>query len=603
MTRATYHVVVEHSGLGKWREIKGSDKGIVEYKARLQRKQWEEQWQQRLLKAQQQREKVRQADDEKSRKQVLLAEKEREKERLRQEWEDLKQSAEDQTQEARQKIEDVRHLLQYTLDVNDAIDWETIKSHAPFDKPRPSAPCLNTPKIVALPQEPNLKSKPRQDDFQPKRTLLARLMPSMRKKQDDAAESAYAGAVQQHQHECEAVLEEWQNQCAAVAARNVAILAEFEQRKQIAERDHEAKCLEWVQENQAYLTQQAEENARIDAKRDAYQRKESDAILDYCEMVLGGSQYPDGFPQSFDMEYQDDSGVLVVDYALPAREHMPSLAEVKFVQSKRSINEVFLSDRALDTLYDDALYQIVLRTLHELFEADTIDALSAVVLNGLVTAIDKTTGNHTITCILSIYAKKEDFLKINLAQVEPKACFKALKGVGSSKLHGMTAVAPILNINREDRRFVNSYDVADSLDASVNLATMGWEDFEHLIREVFAKEFSASGGEVKVTQASRDGGVDAVAFDPDPIRGGKIVIQAKRYTNTVGVSAVRDLHGTVMHEGATKGILVTTANYGPDAYEFAANKPLTLLNGANLLHLLEKHGHQARINLQEAKQK
>jgi len=25
-----------------------------------------------------------------------------------------------------------------------------------------------------------------------------------------------------------------------------------------------------------------------------------------------------------------------------------------------------------------------------------------------------------------------------------------------------------------------------------------------------------------------------IAFDPDPIRGGKIVIQAKRYTNVVG---------------------------------------------------------------------
>lgn len=36
-----------------------------------------------------------------------------------------------------------------------------------------------------------------------------------------------------------------------------------------------------------------------------------------------------------------------------------------------------------------------------------------------------------------------------------------------------------------------------------------------------------------ITQASRDGGVDAIAFDPDPIRGSKIVIQAKRYTNTV----------------------------------------------------------------------
>lgn len=110
-----------------------------------------------------------------------------------------------------------------------------------------------------------------------------------------------------------------------------------------------------------------------------------------------------------------------------------------------------------------------------------------------------------------------------------------------------------------------------------------------------------NGGEVKVTQASRDGGVDAIAFDPDPIRGGKIVIQAKRYTNTVGVSAVRDLYGTVMNEGATKGILVTTADYGPDAYKFAKDKPITLLNGGNLLHLLEKHGQKAKIDLKEAK--
>jgi restriction system protein len=104
-----------------------------------------------------------------------------------------------------------------------------------------------------------------------------------------------------------------------------------------------------------------------------------------------------------------------------------------------------------------------------------------------------------------------------------------------------------------------------------------------------------------VTQASRDGGVDAIAFDPDPIRGGKIVIQAKRYTNTVGVSAVRDLYGTVMNEGATKGILVSTADYGPDVYEFAKGKPLTLLNGGNLLHLLSKHGHHVKIDLKEAK--
>ena len=56
-----------------------------------------------------------------------------------------------------------------------------------------------------------------------------------------------------------------------------------------------------------------------------------------------------------------------------------------------------------------------------------------------------------------------------------------------------------------------------------------------------------------------------------------------------------------MNEGATKGILVTTSNYGPDAYEFAKGKPLTLLTGGNLLHLLEKHGHKATIDLKAAR--
>ena len=107
--------------------------------------------------------------------------------------------------------------------------------------------------------------------------------------------------------------------------------------------------------------------------------------------------------------------------------------------------------------------------------------------------------------------------------------------------------------------------------------------------------------EVKVTQASRDQGVDAIIFDPDPLRGGKIVIQAKRYTNTVDVSAVRDLYGTVHNEGAIKGILVTTSHYGPDSYSFAKDKPLTLLDGPPLLGLLEQHGYKFRIDLAEAK--
>jgi restriction system protein len=125
-----------------------------------------------------------------------------------------------------------------------------------------------------------------------------------------------------------------------------------------------------------------------------------------------------------------------------------------------------------------------------------------------------------------------------------------------------------------------------------NLASMPWEDFEHLVRQLFELMFNENGAEVKVTQASRDGGVDAIAFDPDPIRGGKFIIQAKRYNITVPVSAVRDLYGTMLHEGATKGILVTTSSYGRDSYEFIKDKPITLIDGQNLVYLFNKYGYE-----------
>lgn len=227
--------------------------------------------------------------------------------------------------------------------------------------------------------------------------------------------------------------------------------------------------------------------------------------------------------------------------------------------------------------------------------------MKAVVFNGWVTFSDPATGNEKRACILSVQAEREVFASINLERVDPKACFRAFKGVGSSKLHGMVPVAPLRRGSRDDPRFIESMEVADQIREGTNLAAIGWEDFEHLVREIFEKEFKSSGGEVRVTRASRDWGVDAIAFDPDPIRGGKIVIQAKRYTNTIEVSAARDLYGTVMNEGAIKGILVTTSTFGPEAYAFAKDKPLALLDGGNLLHLLERHGQHAYIDLAEAK--
>lgn len=491
----------------------------------------------------------------------------------------------ERTQKAQDKISKVENILAHTLKINDEINWETLKQKDSYVGIIPDSPYIKCNSKNGYPESVSyllIKEMPLPDNFFKKVSLFNKIL----------GKEKSIRAVQQI---------EYDNAISATKDENESI------RKTNIEReaDLKAKQVFWNNGRVEFEAKIKEQHDEIDAAKSRYMQKDPDAIVEYCEMVLNNSEYPESFPRDFDVQYNEVNSMLLLDYRLPALKDIPRVSSVKYIKSRNEIEEKFLSQSDHAKLYDMAIYQIVLRTIHELFEADSAKAVTCISLNGFVTDINPSTGHLESNCIVSIQANKESFERINLKgivdNVSYKECFKSLKGVGSSKLSTMTAIKPILELNKTDKRFKDHYEVAHSLNDSINIAAMPWEDFEHLVREIFAKEFTANGGEVRVTQASSDGGVDAVAFDPDPIRGGKIVIQAKRYTNVVGVSAVRDLYGTVMNEGATKGILVTTSDYGADSYEFAKGKPLTLLNGSNLLHLLEKHGHKARIDIKEAK--
>jgi restriction system protein len=60
-------------------------------------------------------------------------------------------------------------------------------------------------------------------------------------------------------------------------------------------------------------------------------------------------------------------------------------------------------------------------------------------------------------------------------------------------------------------------------------------------------------------------------------------------------SAVRDLFGAVGHEGATKGLLITTSGFSKATYNWAMGKPLQLIDGTGLLAICKQHGIPARI--------
>ncbi|MDF7798809.1 restriction endonuclease [Pontiellaceae bacterium B1224] len=490
-------------------------------------------------------------------------------------------SVDEMNETAKLAISSLKGILKHTLDINDEVDWNAIKRKEPFR--------IESSKLLrgaradyikfdkfGCPSSFRKKENPSAPTVEAVKSNYGLLSKFFRKK---TIQEDYSDQLKKYSAECEKISKENEKREAVF--------------KTLANRFSNEKLVFEMEKQKA--------NDSLEQMKERYLDSDPAAIEEYCELVLSASIYPDYFPKEWELEYRAENKIIVINYTLPAPSEIPTIESYGYVKSRDEITQKKLTAAKHKKLYDSAIYQICIRTLHELFEADTISGIDAVAFNGIVTSVNPATGKSETKTILSVLGEKAQFMEFDLAMVDPKATFKLLKGVSAASLIDITPIPPVIKMDKTDRRLIEGKAVFDELDESINLAAMDWQDFEHLIRELFEKEFSVNGGEVHVTQASSDGGVDAIAFDPDPLRGGKIVIQAKRYTNTVSVAAVRDLYGTVMNEGATKGILVTTSDYGKDSYNFAKDKPLSLLNGSNLLSLLEKHGHQARINVGEAK--
>lgn len=554
----SFRIEVSHEGLMKHKLIQGPTAAYVENKAFLQAKQWDSYW----------------AKMKSSR--------------------DREELAQFKTREVKKELDKFKTLLSDALsDESDFLerlkDFSSFSELQPSQKPFPSKPILRK-----VPDEPVATRLP----FHTEVPGILLLIPWVKRQ----VLEKYNEKVRIHSANFQNERIDWAEKKNKIEKGNKQAQDEYDASIEKILWDNQNEIQIWNKRRAAFLEKQRSNNEQIDYLRESYSTLEISSVTYYFSTILEISEYPEYFPKDFRIEYIQETNTILIDYHLPDPDLIKNAKEFKFNKSRNEIIEKTMSASEHSKLYDDILYQITLRTIYEMFKADSANAVEAVIFNGWVRSINRSTGQKINPCVMSLHCKKTEFQALNLSNIDPKMCFKFLKGIGSSKLFSLAGITPILQIQKPDHRFVPGYDVASELEETFNLATMDWEDFEHLIRELFEKEFSKDDCEVKVTRASRDGGVDAVIFNPDPIHGGKIVIQAKRYTNPVGVSAVRDLYGTVLNEGANKGILVTTSDFGPDSYSFANGKPLTLFNGGNLLQLLEKHGHKAKIDLKEAKQ-
>ncbi|MBB4926467.1 restriction endonuclease [Kitasatospora kifunensis] len=357
--------------------------------------------------------------------------------------------------------------------------------------------------------------------------------------------------------------------------------AERERLQQLAE--YQRGFEEWAAEHRQ---QDAERIARTRELAERLGRGEDEAVREYFSAVLYGStDWPEGFPHRITLAWDMTDRQLVLEWELPGFDVVPEHGRVRYVKTDDRQAPVARPAAERKRIYREVLARSVLRVLDELFRADQGGLLDSVALNGLVQGVDPATGREAGRVLVAVTASRAAFGAIALDRVAPVECLEGLGGRLSPRPERLAEV-------RAERRpqEVGARVLGHGGD-DPDLFTMDPIAFEELIAELFR----ARGYRVATTARSGDEGVDVVAIDPDPVTGGKIVIQAKRYRSTVSPTAVRDLDSTVRHHGAIKGILVTTAHFGRGSYAYIENKPLSLVNGPELVELLAEQGLRGRL--------
>ena len=329
----------------------------------------------------------------------------------------------------------------------------------------------------------------------------------------------------------------------------------------------------------------AAQNADIEARQAAFTAGDPEAVEWFVDRVLSGSHYPKDFPRRYQVAYRPENRDLVVEFELPPQKLIPKERGYRYIKARDVIEPLPRPKDEIKQRYARLIACVALRTLNEIFCATPADVVTAVIFNGRVSAIDRTTGKPDRPHLLSVSADRAKFIDLVLAEVDPVACVKKrLDALVSDNPFDMEAIEPFIAFDLRRFRFTDELDVVAGLDSRHNLLKLTPTEFEHLVRQLFV----AMGAEAWTTIPSKDGGVDAVATSKNLFFGGVCLIQAKRWTGLVGLESVHALTGVMADHNATRGVLVTTSWFGRASEQFAQRNRITLINGAELKHLIKE---------------
>lgn len=315
-------------------------------------------------------------------------------------------------------FEDIDGLLACTLEVDDYIDLESLKisvEHPPFD---PGALGVSAPAMPEL-------------VYPPEPVYQEPVAPS--------GLSAAFGGKKRHQEAIQTAItahdtarRQWHEQATALHASYVAEMASRQKREEerlsrlaSAESAYQDECRRREEEAAAHNQELAKliNELAFDVES---------AIQEYVGIVLSSSVYPEVFAVSHDYQFSLDTRELSLTATVPEPSAIPSVKEYRYIKAKDEIAPTALPVKAQKDRYANAVWQVAVRTLHEVFEADRAGKVHSISLTVGVDRIAPATGRPETVPLVIVAADRGTFGSFDLANVVPQATLTHL-GAAMSK--------------------------------------------------------------------------------------------------------------------------------------------------------------------------
>jgi restriction system protein len=203
-------------------------------------------------------------------------------------------------------------------------------------------------------------------------------------------------------------------------------------------------------ECEARDAQAAARNAELDSLINGLAFDVESSIDEYVGIVLANSVYPEVFSVEHDHAFALHGRELTLVATVPEPSKIPVVKEYKYVKARDEITTTALPVREQKDRYANAVWQVAVRTLHEVFEADRAGKIHSIALTVGVETVATATGLPVMVPLVVVAADRETFNKFDLSNVVPKATLEHLGAALSKSPFDLTPADTSLGV-RESR--------------------------------------------------------------------------------------------------------------------------------------------------------